>query len=149
LLYINSPLEDYQLEVFRMGWYGGLGARSVFGPFSFTKYGQPQCTKAPDTALIECQWNQPYMLSTSAFRSQVSGYYLVKLTSASYDSYIIFVVRDDNRTPKFLMNSAISTYQAYNQYGGNSLYTTYTDGGSQNLVSYDRPYAYNKGAGDF
>src|SRR5262245_54498095 len=34
-LFINaSPAAAAQFEVFRMGWYGGLGGRSVYGPIS-------------------------------------------------------------------------------------------------------------------
>src|SRR5262249_53955657 len=79
-------------------------------------------------------------------RGPVSGYYLVKLTTPpppatpTAQSYIIFVVRDDNRNATFLMNSAVTTYQAYNWWGGNSLYSGFPDGGPHTEVSFDRPY---------
>ena len=31
-LYVNTESPNFTLEVFRMGWYGGLGARRTFGP---------------------------------------------------------------------------------------------------------------------
>src|SRR5690606_22258552 len=45
-----------QAEVFRMGWYGGDGARRVWtgGPYEVTT--QPACPQDQTTGLIECDW---------------------------------------------------------------------------------------------
>jgi hypothetical protein len=75
-----------------------------------------------------------------------SGVYLAKLTGqggtgAGKNSYIIFVVRDDASTSDFLVNIPVNTYQAYNNWGGKSLYGFNSIGGAAAKVSLNRPYA--------
>lgn len=90
----------------------------------------------------------------------MSGVYLVKLTTEPipHDSYIIFVVRDDARASDFLFQTSVTTYQAYNNWGGQSLYAFNSVGAEQaSQVSFNRPYAFSAvvdaasggGAGDF
>ena len=69
----------------------------------------------------------------------------MKLTGASSQkqSYIIFVVRDDARRSGLLFQSTVTTYEAYNTWGGLSLYTNELPGLSlhrAHKVSFDRPY---------
>jgi hypothetical protein len=83
--------------------------------------------------------------------------YLAKLTAGSSrrQSYIVFVVRDDDRPADFLMQCAVNTYHAYNNWGGKSLYDFNSAGGRAWKVPLNRPYASNPygtpldGAGDF
>ena len=61
----------YTLEVFRMGWYGGAGARRVSGPHVLDGYAQPMPTLDAsnpgyrDFGLVECRWNESFRLSTA------------------------------------------------------------------------------------
>lgn len=154
-LYIKSP-GTYDLEVFRMGWYAGRGARRVYQRLQIAAQPQPSCIPASDsTGLIECHWFPiSPSLNPGSFLSYfsdgpVSGYYVAKLSYPSRDApqsqaYIIFVVREDDLARTFLMNSAVSTYQAYNDWGGHSLYSAGTT-----QVSFDRPYFKNQGLGHF
>jgi hypothetical protein len=49
----------------------------------------------------------------------VSGFYLVKLQASSgKQSYIIFVVRNDGRQSDLFFQASVTTYQAYNAWGG-------------------------------
>jgi len=158
-LYVRAPLTapgTYDLEVFRMGWYGGRGARKVYERLGISAQTQPSCPVItdPTSGLVECNWNPlTPQLSTASFSSPVdgpvSGYYLVKLSSPNRQAptggqaYIIFVVREDDRARTFLMNAPVTTYQAYNEWGAHSLYM------AANQVSFDRPYVRNDGAGNF
>ena len=73
-------------------------------------------------------------------------------------SYIIFVVRDDERPTEFLFQSSVTTYQAYNSWGGKSTYpsSSFNEQWAYK-VSFNRPYARSAhplaasgvGAGDF
>ena len=72
----------------------------------------------------------------------VSGVYIAKLVredSVAGASHIIFVVRDDGRLSDVLFQTSDTTWQAYNSYGGNSLYTG-APAGRAYKVSYNRPY---------
>ena len=89
---------------------------------------QPECLKEPSTGLIDCgnwgvsaQWTVP---STA-----VSGVYIALLTrnDTGGKSQIIFVVRNDASHSKILLQTSDATWEAYNAYGGNSLYTCTVD----------------------
>lgn len=162
-LYISaSPsITNGVLEVFRMGWYRNLAGARLVHTESFSASKQTTCPITnKDTGLVECSWASSKTISIADFSSPpgangvVSGYYLVRLSTPNTghptaQSFIIFVVRDDTRVARFLMNSAVTTYQAYNDYGGNSLYGSLPDAGPQTQVSFDRPYVIGQGAGHF
>jgi hypothetical protein len=81
-----------------------------------------------------------------------SGVYLVRLDSTQgAQSYVPFVLRSRSAT-KFLVVSSALTWQAYNEWGGSSVYVTRIGdplpGVTRALgVSFDRPYATDGGAG--
>jgi hypothetical protein len=60
--------------------------------------------------------------------------------SSGHDVHIPFVVRDDARAATYLMQSSVSRWQAYNAWGGKSLYDFNSSGGRAHKVSYNRPY---------
>lgn len=100
------------------------------------------------TGLVECAWPVAHTLAVPG--EWTSGYYLAKLTqlSSGKQAHIPFVVRDSRRADH-LMISAMTTWQAYNAWGGKSLYGFNSDGGKQaSAVSFNRPYAARGGAGD-
>jgi hypothetical protein len=73
----------------------------------------------------------------------VSGTYIAKpirndLPGAA--SHIAFVVRDDEGHSDLLFQTSDTTWQAYNRYGGNSLYFSSTLLGRAYKVSYNRPF---------
>jgi hypothetical protein len=137
-----------------MGWYSGTGGRLMLGPVTLPGVVQPM-PPAPvyqpsGTGIVECNWSVSYSLTIPT--DWVSGVYLVKLSlsSPAKESYIVFVVRDDARNSPILFQSSVTTYQAYNEWGGSSLYTTDANGVKTGVkVSFNRPYWRNFGAGDF
>ena len=142
--FVNTQDPSYTLEIYRMGWYGGIGARKLGSAVSRPGIKQPKPTPDPATGLVECQWSAPYSLAIPNSTSDwVSGVYLVKLTATSSgkQSYIIFVVRDDDRPSTYLFQSSVTTFQAYNNWGGKSLYDYDSTGGRAAKVSFNRPYA--------
>ncbi|HKR64271.1 MAG TPA: N,N-dimethylformamidase beta subunit family domain-containing protein [Thermoanaerobaculia bacterium] len=153
--YVSTTDSSYRLEVFRMGWYGGSGARRVHGPVERAGIRQPVPQPEPVTGLIECDWVDPYVLSTVAAADPtewMSGVYIVKLTASNTrkESLIHFVVREDRRSSDVLFQCAVTRYQAYNNWGGKSLYD-FNSSGSQaaRKVSFDRPYTFRSGPFEF
>ena len=74
-----------------------------------------------------------------------SGIYFAKVvrTDTGGASHIVFIVRDDSGTSDLLFQTSDTTWQAYNNYGGNSLYTVRDRrrrGGRAYKVSYNRPF---------
>jgi hypothetical protein len=113
----------FQIEIFRMGYYGGAGARrmAVLGPFAGKVQPDPEIG---ERRLRLCQWD------TSA-RIQIpndwpSGVYLGRLTlteGAPWQSYAIFAVRD-RRKADILFQVSDNTWQADNVWPDKfSLYT--------------------------
>ena len=143
---------DYRIDILRLGYYGNDGARRVATNVAHVAtQTQPACLTDATTGLIDCgnwatsaTWNVP---STA-----VSGLYIAKLyraTDPDAASHITFVVRDDAGGSDVVLQTSDSTWQAYNTYGGNSLYRcavacppgnprTYK---SAFAVSYNRPMA--------
>jgi len=74
-----------------------------------------------------------------------------KLTAASgLQRYIIFTVRDDARSSDVLVQQSVNTWQAYNCWGGQSLYAWNSEGQvPAQKISFNRPYFINHGTGDF
>ncbi len=148
---ISTPSTDYRLDIYRMGYYGGNGARKVatVQPSATLPQTQPNClTNA--TGLMDCG-NWAESASWAVPSDAISGIYFAKAVredgaNAGRASHIVFVVRNDASTSDVLFQTADTTWQAYNTYGGNSLYTGSGPGtggssdGRAYKVSYNRPF---------
>jgi len=141
--FVSSAAPNYTMTIYRLGWYGGTGARRML---SVNLPGSQQPVPAPDpaTGLVEASWAESYRLTipNSSDRTDwASGVYLAKLTpSSGTESYIVFTVRDDSRPSTYVFQNAVTTWQAYNNWGGKSLYSFNSSGGPARKVSFNRPY---------
>jgi N,N-dimethylformamidase beta subunit-like, C-terminal len=155
--FVSTTEPFYTIEIFRMGWYGGLGGRRETQPVQLPGIAQPTPAPDPATGMVECNWISQYTLAVnnpSDPDDWVSGVYLAKLTGSATgkQSWIIFVVRDESRGSDLLYQLPLSTFQAYNEWGGKSLYDYNSTGGVPAVkVSFNRPFAADRwnGAGDF
>ncbi len=135
---------QYNLDVYRLGYYNGKGGRliaSVAGLNEATQAG-PTITNA-STKLVEYKWTTSYILQSH--KDWTTGLYLVKLTDCGTgkQNYIQFVLRDDNRPADLGFQDAITTAAAYNNNGGYSVYDFNSIGGTRAYqVSFDRPFQY-------
>src|SRR5215210_2078600 len=138
----------YDVQVFRMGYYGGAGARLVSSMRDLPASTQPACNSDATTGLVDCaNWAQSTSLSTTS--GWTSGMYLLRIvrTDNNADFHILVAVRDDGRRSEVLFGAAFTAYQAYNQYGGKSLYDFNSIGANTAAgtpravkVSFDRPF---------
>jgi hypothetical protein len=87
---LEESAANVTIEVFRTGWYGGIGARKVLGPVQVPGIFQTIPTSQED-GLIVCNWKNPYVVETKP--SWTTGVYLVKMTEmyTFAQSYAIFV----------------------------------------------------------
>lgn len=141
----TNPPMPFRLEIFRMGYYGGRGARlmKTLGPFQ----GQTQTDPVKgEKNLHECRWTPSLQLQIPA--DWISGVYLGRLTTITdrddrpyWQSYVVFVVRDD-RPADILFQCSDNTWQAYNRWPNNYSVYTHPKGtqGPWADVSFDRPY---------
>ena len=141
---INTNANNYRLDIYRLGYYGGAGARLVTSitPSAHLPQTQPACITDSATALMDCgNWavSATWTVPTNA----TSGIYFAHVIrqDTGGDSHIPFVVRNDSSTSPILFKTSDTTWQAYNDYGGANLYTggPGPQGGAYK-VSYNRPY---------
>ncbi|WP_374458216.1 DUF4082 domain-containing protein [Nocardioides sp.] len=138
---IATSATSYTIDIYRTGWYQGLGARYItsVNPSATLPQSQPNCITDVTTELYDCgnwavsaSWNVP---STA-----VSGVYVAKLTRTNGDtSHITFIVRDDASTSDIVFQTADPTWHAYNTYGGSDFYAGGANGRAYK-VSYNRPF---------
>jgi hypothetical protein len=143
------PAARYRVVVYRLGWYQGLGARRIacLPTCTSDEQGAPRSVPAPDpsTGKLDAGW--PVTDTFNVPADAVSGYYLVEfvLTSgpkAGSGSLTYVVVRAPaGQVADALVQVPVNTWQAYNDWGGKSLYDNLsTEGRRANRVSFDRPY---------
>ena len=140
---VKTDAAAYRIDIYRLGWYGGDGARKVatIVPSAQLPQTQPACLTDATTGLIDCgnwsvsaSWNVP--------ADAVSGVYLARpvRTDTGGASHIPFIVRDDGGHENVLYETSDTTWQAYNKYGGVSLYQGNPPIGRAYKVSYNRPF---------
>jgi hypothetical protein len=141
----TDPPRSFEIEIFRMGYYGGRGARlfKTLGPFE----GKTQAAPAPGPKNIhECRWDACATLTIPS--DWPSGVYLGRLSTKVdedkepyWQSYVVFIVRD-LRPADVLFQCSDQTWQAYNRWPNNYSVYTHPKGGQGPWadVSFDRPY---------
>jgi hypothetical protein len=137
---VNTTAPAFAIDIYRMGYYGGFGARKVASIASVTGQAQPPCLSDIATGLVDCgNWAESASWTVPA--TSVSGIYFARLRRLDNGgaSHIVFVVRDDASHADLLFQTSDTTWQAYNAFGGNSLYTG-APAGRAYKVSYNRPF---------
>ena len=200
---IDTDSDDYRIDIYRMGYYGGMGARRVdsFDPSATLPQVQPECLRGEIPVLAEGggleTWPAPLVdcgnwavsASWQAPEDATSGIYFARLVREdpiegwikndqfeptplpptgmdslweapgfravmrnplreARASHIYFVVRDDDGESDMLFQTSDLTWQAYNRYGGHSVYGRLNPerlrlhGGEPRApkVSYNRPF---------
>lgn len=142
LMVSTNPAAAFTVDFYRLGYYDGTGGRHLLalGPLAGRTQVDPPVGRE---RLRECRWEPA--ASVKIPRDWPSGVYLGKLSllEGRYQSYIVFIVRDD-RPADLLFQCSDNTWQAYNRWPDN--YSLYDNGEkpwalvSGVQVSYDRPY---------
>lgn len=187
---IKTDSTDYRIDIYRMGYYDGMGARLIdtILPSVPLPQPQPEGLRDPDTRLYDCG-NWAVSASWTAPADATSGIYFARLVRqdagatgwradnsrvppseppAAVDhaygalghgrlrialrepraSHIYFIVRDDASHADIIFQTADTTWQAYNRYGGHCTYGRLDPdhprqhGGPPRAykVSYNRPF---------
>jgi hypothetical protein len=157
---IKTPSVSYQVDIVRLGWYGGTGGRKVatVQPVVSLPQSQPQCSYGSAVGLVDCgnwavsaRWQVP---STA-----VPGFYVANFVRGDQPgaSQFPFVVRSDASRSDIVVQTSDQSWQAYNKYGdrpGVNEFSTYegrfsgSADGRAYKVSYNRPYR-NGGTASF
>ncbi len=200
---VDTDSDDYRIDIYRMGYYGGMGARRVdsIEPSAALPQTQPDCLHASIPVLAEGggldTWPAPLVdcgnwavsASWQAPADATSGIYFARLVREDpidgwmkndlfeptplpptgqdslweaegfravmhnalrepRASHVYFVVRDDDGESDMLFQTSDLTWQAYNRYGGHSVYGRLHPEGLRlhagepraPKVSYNRPF---------
>ncbi|MBP1862321.1 hypothetical protein J2Z75_005852 [Rhizobium herbae] len=123
---IATDSTHYRLDIYRMGYYGGDGARKVatIDKSLTTAQIQPHPIVDMSLGLIDAG-NWSVSASWTIPQDAVSGVYFAKLVredGTDGQSIVPFIVRDDGSTSDIVFQTSDTTWQAYNAWGGASLY---------------------------
>jgi hypothetical protein len=160
--YVSTQREGtpYSIGIYRLGWYAGLGGRLVASQANLVGHAQGyydlahqklvdcnSCHVDPQTGLVEANWQPSYTITVPS--DWTTGVYLAKFADSNgMETYAPFDVLG-NVHSTYVAVTPDTTYQAYNTWGGYSLYegpedstaTGEVGGLSKGVkVSFDRPY---------
>ena len=142
-----NPGGSFRLDIYRMGYYQGLGARKVgYGDrLGAASHSRLRHRRRDRTRRLR-QLDRVGIVGGST--TATSGIYFakaVRTSGAAGASHIFFIVRDDASTSDLVVKTSDTTWQAYNTYGvggpgtGNSFYLGQPAGRAYKL-SYNRPF---------
>lgn len=149
--------DRYRIYVYRLGWYGGEGGRLIRClPSPDCDDDEPAAPQPlpppPDAATGEvgAGWSTTDTLRIG--RDWVSGYYLavLRVTAGPDEGAVgrvpLIVRAAPGDRSAILVQVPVNTWQAYNPWGGKSLYTYNSTGEiAATKVSFDRPYSEDVG----
>ena len=147
-LHISTTAPTYRVTAFRTGWYAGTQGRLVWKSAILKgAVGAPPRIVAPTNTVVT-DWPVSLTIDTKGW---VPGFYIFRLDAETGGQrYIPLAVRSGDATGKLVLINGDTTWQAYNPFGGYSLYAG-PDGAYRDrakVVSFDRPYGGVSGQGD-
>jgi hypothetical protein len=143
----TNPAARYRVIVYRLGWYGGIGARRLAcsPTCDSSEPGEPEVAPPPDSSgTVDAAW--PATDTFTVGTDWVTGYYMVRVLlvsgpEAGRSATTYFVVRQKRSHSAMLVQVPVNTWQAYNGWGGKSLYPFSSTNGDRAIqVSFDRPF---------
>ncbi len=156
-LYVRAaPAGRVRVQVLRVGFYGGAGDRRIWSgvvqagpqPKPKTVSGSiPGSGGLTPSRMIVAPWHATTVLQTTGW---LEGDYLVRLDAGEATRLVPLTVRSADARGRVLLVAGAMTWQAYNAWGGRSLYQgSGSYSGRSYAVSFDRPYDDFYGAGRF
>jgi hypothetical protein len=149
-LFVSTTASTYRVTAFRIGAYADSDALAVWTSPSQPGRVQPAPVVQPPRNTVVAPWSPSVTVPTDDW---APGDYLLRLDGDNAaQQFVPLTVRTPSNTGRVVVVNAVTTWQAYNQYGGYSLYKG-PDGRRESrsrAVSFDRPYAAGfSGAGQF
>ncbi len=146
-LFVSTTSSGFRVTAFRIGWYGGDGARQVWRSGSLRGHQQNPATLTEATNTVQTDWDPATEVPTDDWPA---GTYLLRLDADSgAQRYVPVTVRSASTAGAVVVKNCVATWQAYNTWGS---YDLYVGGPSQSYgdrslaVSLDRPYDLNGAA---
>ncbi len=140
-LYVSTTSPRFGVRAYRMGWYGHSNrGRLVWSSKPVRGRVQPAATLVPGVNMVTTHW-RPSLTVTAA--GWPPGSYLLKLGASRGPQRLVpITVRSASTAGKVVILSDVTTWQAYNTWGGYDLYAGPGGFGDRSReVTFDRPYA--------
>jgi hypothetical protein len=150
VLRVSTTSPRFRVEAYRFGWYRGGQAHLVWhSPWLAGHHQAPGSFARRTTRTVTAPWRDSLTVPTDGWPA---GAYVLKLVASSGEqSYVPLFVRSTSVAGRVVLVAPVATWQAYNDWGGYSLYTSPADDHRAYAVSFDRPFAGtggSVGAGD-
>lgn len=147
-LFVSTTARSFRVRAYRFGWYGGALARQVW--VSGDVQGRRQPGRVVEArGMVVAPWRPSVTVPTTGWPP---GSYLLRLEAASGGQrYVPLVVESPSVAGRVVLIQAVTSYQAYNGWGGADLYNG-ADGKfatRSRAVGFDRPYQSEHGAANF
>ncbi|GAA1594397.1 MULTISPECIES: N,N-dimethylformamidase beta subunit family domain-containing protein [Kribbella] len=146
-LFVTSSAGAFTVRAYRVGWYGGAGAKLIWTSAGIPGKAQPQPRRTADRMITAVDWTPSLTVRTKGWPA--GGYLLLLRAANGKEKYVPFMVRSDTARRAVLIVDAVNTEEAYNAWGGYSLYH-----GPHRLptrrslmVTFDRPYDFDGARG--
>ncbi|OXY91787.1 hypothetical protein BEK98_28855 [Streptomyces diastatochromogenes] len=137
---MSTTAASFRVSAFRVGWYGGKQARLIWASPRIPGSAQPPPLLLPATRTVRADWPASLSLDTTGWPE---GAYLLRLEAdTGHQRHIPLIVRSAEGAGRTVLLHAPATWQAYNRWGGYSLYAGSSGAyATRSLaVSFDRPY---------
>jgi hypothetical protein len=150
-LFVSTTAATFTATAYRIGNYAGSDALQVWKSAPQPGVKQAHYVVQPPNHMVVAPWNPSLTLDTTGWQP---GNYLIRLDGANTaQQFVPLTVRTPSNQGRIVIINAVTTWQAYNRWGGYSLYGGPTGKNSERAraVSFDRPYQADtmQGAGDF
>jgi hypothetical protein len=141
-LFVSTSARSFRVLAFRMGWYAGDLARLVWQSPSLRGGRQRGPSVAPGTNTVATAWGPSVTVPTDGWPE---GAYLLRLDAETgAQRFVPLTIRSPATAGRVVIKNSVSTWQAYNLWGGYDLYNGpagLADYDNRSLaVSLDRPY---------
>jgi hypothetical protein len=145
-LMVSTAAPSFHVQAYRFGWYRGGEARQVWASGKVRSVRQPAARLVHATRTVVAPWRPALTVPTTRWPP---GAYLFKFTaSTGFQAYTPFFVRSPTAEGRVALVAPVTTWQAYNDWGGYSLYVAPGGRTRSWAVSYNRPFP-APGAGAF
>jgi hypothetical protein len=149
-LYIKATTGPVSVSAYRMGWYAGTQGKLVARFPPVTDVQQPPSTLIAATRTVSAaDWHPSLTVDTAGW--EPGDYLFLLQDAAGHGRWIPLTVRSASTAGAIVLVNADTTWQAYNAFGGYSLYHGPNGAYATRsyAVSFDRPIDYGGGSGDF
>src|SRR4051794_23735151 len=150
-LFVSTTAPSFTATAFRIGDYPRTGGARIWTSAAQPGHRQPAAQVQEPRHTVVAPWRPSLTVDTTGWPP---GDYLIRLDAATGpQQFVPLTVATPDNTGRIVIVNAVTTWQAYNRWGGYSLYTSPSGNPADRAraVSFDRPYQAKdmQGAGDF